>query len=73
MEDKPSSEASHHEGSETENVGARATTIAVALAGAAERMVPIAGTGIAVGQASPLQEEAQASAEPVSMSKRTRN
>jgi len=52
--------------STTEDVEARAATIAAALAAAAERMVPIAGTGIPVVQSSPHQEEAQASTEVVS-------
>ena len=40
------------------DVEARAATIAVALAAAAERMVPVAGTGLT--QRSTHQEEAQA-------------
>ncbi len=52
--------------STTEDVEARAATIAAALAAAAERMVPIAGTGIPVVQSSPHQEEAQPSTEAVS-------
>ena len=59
-DDKTSSEST------TEDVEARAATIAAALAAAAERMVPIAGTGIPVVQSSPHQEEAQASTEVVS-------
>ena len=52
--------------STTEDVEGRAATIAAALAAAAERMVPIAGTGIPVVQSSPHQEEAQAPTEAVS-------
>jgi len=59
-DDKTSSEST------TEDVEARAATIAAALAAAAERMVPIAGTGIPVVQSSPHQEEAQPSTEAVS-------
>ena len=65
-DDRPSSEASHQEGSTPKDVEARAATIAAALAAAAERMVPIAGTGIPVVQSSPHQEEAQGSTEVVS-------
>jgi len=50
--DKTSNEAP------TEDVEAKAATIAVALAAAAERMVPIAGTGLA--QPSTPSEQAQA-------------
>ena len=47
----------------TEDVEARAATIAVALAAAAERMVPVAGTGLT--QRSTHHEEAQAPNETV--------
>ena len=57
-EEQTSSEAT------TEDTEARAATIAVALAAAAERMVPIAGTGST--QRSTHAEEAQAPTEAVS-------
>jgi hypothetical protein len=69
-DDKPS-EARHQDGSTTEDVEARATTIAVALAAAAERIVPIAGSGMPLVQPSPRQEEAQASTEAVATVQRT--
>ena len=63
---KPPSEPSHQEGSTPKDAEGKAATIAVALAAAAERMKPVAGTGIPVVQRSTDQAEARASTEAAS-------